>query len=214
MNFYICAFTFSVVVHLTQSILLSSICHLSNGRNSSQASLHEQQQQQHQTNECDHMYPHIHKCGKDKCLRNETDCDEYTSLDRHFNSRLFRTNIGMALLPTEARNKMRERQRKFKKFQNKIKLCTLVRSNTLQFKDVCLRRKKCYKQKENDLTTGEGEHKSNFKRIDCPCDGRHGYECNKDYCTPSKYTCDLFDELKQANGTGTDSVKKCSFINI
>ena len=44
-------------------------------------------------------------------------------------------------------------------------------------------------------------------RIDCPCDLKHSYRCQNEFCTTSKRACNTFIEKQQKN-IKTD-IKSC-----
>ena len=199
--------TFLCMIQLTFAIYSTDICYLNNSGCNHEAKTNEAKCKQ---NKCEFMYPYIHECGRDKCSKNGSDCDEFILLSRHFSARLFRTNIGLTILPVQVQELIKEREMNFKKFQSKIKSCSRVKTSVLRSQDVCLKRKKCY-----TLDSNKSEIKrQKYKKLDCPCDGRNGYECGKDYCTPNKYICELLNQAFQMNTEFVDSIKKCSFIDF
>ena len=84
--------------------------------------------------------PFIYKCGKSQCARNASDCLLYLSTQSHFNSRLFKTNAKLAILPENAEKSLRKQKAKFDKFQEKIANCKHP-AYIWNSSDVCLQAK-------------------------------------------------------------------------
>jgi hypothetical protein len=165
-----------------------------------------------QHNECN-LYPYIHKCGPDKCAKNKTDCDDFITIRKYLRSFIFKSNIGMPI-DVIGLEMMAKRINNFKKFETKIKECPKTLSNfkyVFQTKDICMRRKKCYKSSNrlNGVT-----HPQAYIKIDCPCDGRHIYECEKDFCTPNKLVCNAAKRARKLNRQQFDSIQRCRFLNF
>jgi len=168
-----------------------------------------QQQQQHQQSECN-LYPYIYKCGPDKCAKNKAICDDLTTIRRYLSSTIFKSNMAMPMhMNVEI---LMKRKLNFQKFETKIKECTKQKVYyAFQMKDICMRRKKCY-------TTShrlDGKiRKQAYIKTDCPCDGKHSYECEKDFCTPNVLVCNVVRHMREINSQRFDSIQRCNFFDF
>ena len=166
-----------------------------------------------QKNEC-YLYPYIHKCGTDKCAKNKTDCDDYIIIRKYFKRFISKSNFAIPIDLSIMSEMMAKRKNKFKKFETHIKECPETLSNfkyVFQTKDICMRRKKCYKS--SNRSNGVA-HSQAYIKINCPCDGRQSYECEKDFCTPNKLVCNAAKQSRILNSQQFDSIQRCSFFNF
>lgn len=120
------------------------------------------------------------------------------------------------VFPTETERLMKYHEIKFKTLKEEIRNCKSYQaisfnSTDLQPNDVCIRRRKCYKQviKVNfDMKLKQNV----FMKIDCPCDGKHSYECNRHFCTNSNKSCDILNRIESPQVAM--EIEKCLFMNF
>ena len=93
--------------------------------------------------------PYVQKCGRGRCATSETMCKEFKLKERFYSSRLYK-DIVKKVNKSKAKA-MRHHEKRFKMLKGEIKNCTLYQTEsfnetTWQPSDVCMRRRKCYKQ--------------------------------------------------------------------
>ena len=186
MNKPLLALILICTIHLGHGVSPKKICHLNESK------------------KCIQM-PFTYKCGREHCVHQKEDCDEYLLLVKLYNSRLLGTIREMGMLSQDAHTVITNNRDRFKAFESQIEQCPR-RMPTAEWtsKDVCLKRKKCFKQISTSLLL------TSYVKVDCPCYGEHIYDCGRDYCAVDESLCVAI------NQTGVESsllgsAKKCSF---
>lgn len=122
------------------------------------------------------------ECGKDKCAKNEKNCEEYLRLEMNM-LYLRKGQFRYRYLVSANRN----RETSYTTFQNQIKKCP-KRAYVWNARDFCESGRNCFKQVDS-----RGDFKENrLKRVECLCKEKSlNYVCDGHlYCARNKQACD------------------------
>lgn len=135
-----------------------------------------------------------YECEKGKCAISKKSCDFYLALS----SNLMRAVISPS--------KYKVNLRKHEKYLKSIKSCESP-NKEWQPKDVCIRLNDCIQKHTHHLLEKSVVIK---KKIDCLCDQKHHFECNKQYCAVNKEACDTLAINIAQNSSIKTRIQKCT----
>lgn len=132
-------------------------------------------------------------CGEDMCAKSKTLCKEYQ---------------GWYYIIKQLRHKkLREKQTKVRKvFDESIKICPKYSWNKTS---VCLNNHRCY-YKQSVPIKMMFDTINYVKLVTCPCQGKHGYKCGRDYCAENKASCDglIWKNAEEGISKGIENCSK------
>jgi len=138
-----------------------------------------------------------HKCGIKKCTINKYDCMAYLKVESFLKSNqesIFYKKFGTVSAT------FKKIETEFHKFQAKIPNCKHG-AYVWNSSDVCVLPKNCYEMVKTpsksfmDFIFKQKEYQ--LIQIDCPCDLKHNYQCQDEFCTTSKKACNVFIEKRK-----------------
>lgn len=124
------------------------------------------------------------QCGIDHCSSSPETCEKLRNLQLVFKS-LVKSRIN--------ENKLHS----IKVFLKSIRKCP-SEAYEWDINDICLNGKNCYSKQVLPLRY---EKVRLIKKIDCLCEKKHSYKCEKDYCAANKKACDTFAASYLNNST-------------
>lgn len=152
-----------------------------------------------------HSRKYSYSCGDNFCSANEQECNEYLNYEKK--AYVIRSKVQINSRHLDFINK-------FIGFKNKIQPCKDQQPDGLDARDVCAKKMDCYALKKNRrhmsrlylAPGGNGSGVLSFQKIECPCQGKHSFECGqKGHCTVNEKACQLLLRSKREGG----SFKNC-----
>ena len=137
--------------------------------------------------------PHSYQCNQEICATNQTKCIEYLDKETNLKKEKLMTLTRVSFVSSKKYSHDIKSDIQFQRFKDSISNCQRT-PYKWQSNDVCIRRRSCQTVEVKyvrDWIFLFRKVKS-FKKINCPCLGKHSYVCgnSNNYCSVNKESCD------------------------